>query len=42
MTLQINHSAVVCDETYRKLVVNTLPDDEVFHTKELEFGKMTC
>lgn len=38
MTLQMNHSVIICDETHRKLVVNAFPKDEIFHMK---FGAIT-
>ena len=34
MTLQINHNISVSDETYRKFVVNTFPEDETFYIRE--------
>lgn len=27
MTLQINQKRIICDETYRKLLINTFPED---------------
>lgn len=39
MTLQISCNVITSDETYRKLAVNTFPESETFHMKELEIGE---
>lgn len=35
--MQIDRSVIICDRTCRKLVVNTFPEEDIFHTQVLEF-----